>query len=41
MFDPRQTPQPPYFAVIFASARTDWDNDYGETGIQMLKLAFE
>ncbi|MBT9539929.1 antibiotic biosynthesis monooxygenase [Thiobacillus sp.] len=38
---PAQTPQPPYFAVIFTSVRTDGDNDYGETAKQMLELASE
>jgi len=41
MSSPAQTPQPPYFAVIFTSVRTDGDNDYGETAKQMLKLASE
>jgi hypothetical protein len=36
-----QTPQPPYFAVIFTSVRTDGDNDYGETAKQMLEPASE
>jgi heme-degrading monooxygenase HmoA len=36
-----QTPQPPYFAVIFTSIRTECDNGYGETAEQMLKLASE
>lgn len=41
MVSPAQTPQPPYFAVIFTSVRTDGDNDYGETAKQMLELASE
>jgi heme-degrading monooxygenase HmoA len=41
MVSPAQTPQPPYFAVIFTSVRTDGDNDYGETARQMLALASE
>jgi len=36
-----QTPQPPYFAVIFTSVRTEGDNGYGETAEQILKLASE
>jgi heme-degrading monooxygenase HmoA len=36
-----QTPQPPYFAVIFTSIRTESDNGYGETAEQILKLASE
>lgn len=41
MASPAQTPQPPYFAVIFTSVRTDDDNNYGETAKQMLELASE
>lgn len=41
MASPVQTPEPPYFAVIFTSVRTDGDNDYGETANQMLALASE
>jgi heme-degrading monooxygenase HmoA len=41
MVSPVQTPEPPYFAVIFTSVRTDGDNDYGETANRMLKLASE
>ena len=41
MVSPTNTPQPPYFAVIFTSVRTDGDNDYGETAKQMLELASE
>lgn len=33
------TPQPPYFAVIFTSIRTEGDEGYGETAGQMLELA--
>lgn len=36
-----QTPQPPYFAVIFTSIRTDGDYGYGETAKRMLELAAE
>ncbi|AYH44795.1 antibiotic biosynthesis monooxygenase [Azoarcus sp. DN11] len=39
MVSPAQTPQPPYFAVIFTSVRTDSDNGYGETAKQMVELA--
>lgn len=39
MSSPAQTPQPPYFAVIFTAVRTEGDNDYGETARQMLELA--
>lgn len=33
------TPQPPYYAVIFTSVRTDGDNGYSEMAEQMLELA--
>jgi heme-degrading monooxygenase HmoA len=33
------TPEPPYYAVIFTSLRTDVDNGYGETSDRMLELA--
>ncbi len=34
-----QTPQPPYYAVIFTSLRTDVAEGYGETAVHMLNLA--
>jgi heme-degrading monooxygenase HmoA len=34
-----QTPQPPYYAVIFTSARTDGDNGYAEMADRMVELA--
>lgn len=36
---PATTPPPPYYAVIFTSARTDSDAGYGDTAKQMLELA--
>lgn len=39
MVSPAQTPQPPYFAAIFTSVRSDGDNGYGEAAKQMLELA--
>ncbi|NPA37434.1 MAG: antibiotic biosynthesis monooxygenase [Chlorobi bacterium] len=33
------TPQPPYYAVIFTSIRTEGDNGYSETAERMLELA--
>ncbi len=33
------TPQPPYYAVIFTSIRTEVDNGYTETAQAMLNLA--
>lgn len=35
------TLEPPYYAVIFTSVRTDIDNGYGETATRMLELAAE
>ena len=34
-----QTPEPPYYAVIFTSLRTEGDNGYGEMAEKMVKLA--
>ncbi len=34
-----KTPQPPYYAVIFTSERTEGDNGYGEMGNKMVELA--
>jgi heme-degrading monooxygenase HmoA len=33
------TPEPPYYAVIFASQRKDGDHGYGETADRMVELA--
>ncbi|MEK3683866.1 antibiotic biosynthesis monooxygenase family protein [Paenibacillus sp. FSL R10-2736] len=33
------TPEPPYYAVIFTSERTDGDNQYAEMAEEMDKLA--
>lgn len=33
------TPQPPYYAVIFTSVRTDIDNGYSEMSDLMINLA--
>ena len=33
------TPEPPYFAVIFTSRRTDVDDGYGAMGDRMVELA--
>lgn len=33
------TPEPPYYAVIFTSLRTEGDNGYGEMASQMVDLA--
>jgi heme-degrading monooxygenase HmoA len=34
-----QTPQPPYYAVIFTSVRTEGDNGYAEMADRMVELA--
>jgi len=34
-----ETPQPPYYAVIFTSERTDVDQGYAEMAEEMVKLA--
>lgn len=39
MATPAATPDPPYYAVIFTSIRTETDNGYADTARQMLELA--
>ncbi|WP_228339745.1 antibiotic biosynthesis monooxygenase family protein [Marinobacter sp. F3R08] len=39
MSDIARTPEPPYYAVIFSSHRTEGDNGYGEMADRMLELA--
>ena len=34
-----KTPEPPYYAVIFTSQRTDGDRGYGQMAERMLELA--
>lgn len=34
-----RTPEPPYYAVIFSSRRTEGDNDYGDMAEKMAALA--
>jgi heme-degrading monooxygenase HmoA len=34
-----QTPEPPYYAVIFSSVRTEGDNGYAEMADRMIELA--
>lgn len=34
-----KTPEPPYYAVIFTSIRTEEDNGYGDTALRMAELA--
>ncbi len=36
-----ETPQPPYYAVIFSSHKTDHSKGYAETAERMLELAAE
>lgn len=36
-----QTPQPPYYAVIFSSLRTDVADGYDDTATRMVELAHE
>ncbi|MUK87876.1 antibiotic biosynthesis monooxygenase [Ornithinibacillus sp. L9] len=36
-----KTPQPPYYAVIFASQRTERDRDYRKMADKMVELASE
>jgi len=33
------TPEPPYYAVIFTSTRTDYDEGYAATAARMVELA--
>lgn len=35
----RDTPDPPYYAVIFSSSRTEGDRGYGQMADRMLELA--
>ncbi|MBS3799291.1 MULTISPECIES: antibiotic biosynthesis monooxygenase family protein [unclassified Pseudoalteromonas] len=34
-----QTPEPPYYTVIFTSVRTEIDEGYGDTATRMVELA--
>ena len=36
-----KTPQPPYYAVIFTSTRTEIEDNYAETADKMVELAQE
>jgi heme-degrading monooxygenase HmoA len=36
-----RTPAPPYYAVIFASLRTEGDRGYGAMAVRMIELAAE
>lgn len=35
---PAETPEPPYYAVVFASQRTEGDDGYGAAAIRMEEL---
>lgn len=39
MTTPATTPDPPYYAVIFTSVRTEGDNGYGDIAKEMVELA--
>lgn len=39
--EPARLPEPPYYAVIFTSVRTDGDNGYAQRADEMLRLAAE
>lgn len=39
MSKPAATPEPPYYAVIFTSSRTDVDEGYGDMADRMVELA--
>jgi heme-degrading monooxygenase HmoA len=36
---PARLPEPPYYAVVFTSVRTDGDNGYAQRSQEMLRLA--
>jgi len=36
-----KTPAPPYYAVIFTSQRTDFDQGYGQMAERMIALVFQ
>jgi heme-degrading monooxygenase HmoA len=39
MSKPARTPEPPYYAVIFTSTRTDVDDGYGAMSDKMVEMA--
>jgi heme-degrading monooxygenase HmoA len=39
MSKPARTPEPPYYAVIFTSTRTDVDEGYGDMSDKMVEMA--
>lgn len=39
--EPARTPEPPYYAVIFTSLRTEGDNGYDQMAGRMVELAMQ
>ena len=39
MSKPANTPEPPYYAVIFTSSRTEVDEGYGDMAMKMVEMA--
>jgi heme-degrading monooxygenase HmoA len=39
MTQPARTPEPPYYAVIFTSSRTEVDEGYGDMSQKMVEMA--
>ena len=39
MSTPARTPEPPYYAVIFTSTRTEVDEGYGDMAAKMVEMA--
>ena len=39
MSNPAKTPEPPYYAVIFTSTRTEVEEGYGDMSTKMVELA--
>ena len=39
MSTPAKTPEPPYYAVIFTSLRTEVDEGYGDMAMKMVEMA--
>ena len=39
MSTPAKTPEPPYYAVIFTSTRTEVDEGYGDMAMKMVEMA--
>ena len=39
VIEPARLPEPPYYAVVFTSVRTDGDHGYAQRSQEMLRLA--